>query len=295
MSCASDVVWLAVRGVESRPLDREETIGREAILNRSMNVTRARRIEEEPESGKPFYARIQFIEALASLTALYKDEVARKVTGSNKPLYKLLWCAAAAGRIEWYLNNTRLRYTLPPSRHSLLPSGTSSNEALHAEVNNWFRQTQQMHQSTLYLKLNCLSLGKQLAHSAALYSPTTRQFLPNVVLAWVSSRPLWSATEWRRWCGDLSGCGRTLKAALPVYAARRRQADTVRAHVRKRPARPGHDAKHHRVRKRTPFSLRRTGGLITGGVKRASAAMKATLRVKPATGVVKRPAGCRAR
>ena len=25
---------------------------------------------------------------------------------------------------------------------SLLPAGTASNEALHAEINNWFRQTQ---------------------------------------------------------------------------------------------------------------------------------------------------------
>jgi hypothetical protein len=27
-------------------------------------------------------------------------------------------------------------------RLTLLPAGTTSNEALHAEINNWFRQTQ---------------------------------------------------------------------------------------------------------------------------------------------------------
>jgi hypothetical protein len=55
---------------------------------------------------------------------------------------EILWCAAAPQRIEWYLNNTRQRHLMRIEQLSLLPAGTTSNEALHAEINNWFRQTQ---------------------------------------------------------------------------------------------------------------------------------------------------------
>ena len=45
-------------------------------------------------------------------------------------------------RLEWYFNNLRIRHAMRPTRLALLPSGTGSNEALHAEINGWFRQTQ---------------------------------------------------------------------------------------------------------------------------------------------------------
>ncbi len=121
-------------------------------------------------------------------------------------------CATASDRIEWYLNNTRMRYAIAPSKHSLLPSGTSANEALYAEINNWFRQVRMMHQATLTLKLRVLTLSKQLSHNAALYSPTTRQMPNSVVLARVASRPLWSREDWKCWCGGLRGTTKIYKA-----------------------------------------------------------------------------------
>jgi hypothetical protein len=66
----------------------------------------------------------------------------KKSPGPNKTVCEILWCAAAAPRIEWYLNNTRQRHSMCVERLTLLPAGTTSNEALHAEINNWFRQTQ---------------------------------------------------------------------------------------------------------------------------------------------------------
>ena len=66
-------------------------------------------------------------------------------------------------RIEWLLNNSRLRSTLPASALHLLPSGTTANEALHAELNSWFRQIQQVHRSTLQLKLAVFHLARLLA------------------------------------------------------------------------------------------------------------------------------------
>ena len=57
----------------------------------------------------------------------------------------------------------------------LLPSGTSSNEALHADIKTWFAQTQQMHQFTLILKLRVLKYAKQLPHFIARKHPALRQ------------------------------------------------------------------------------------------------------------------------
>ncbi len=69
-------------------------------------------------------------------------QVQKIAPGPNKTVCEILWCAAAAPRIEWYLNNTRQRHSMCIERLSLLPTGTTSNEALHAEINAWFRQTQ---------------------------------------------------------------------------------------------------------------------------------------------------------
>ena len=56
----------------------------------------------------------------------------------------LLPCRSACSetRLEWYFNNLRIRHAMRPTRLALLPSGTGSNEALRAEINGWFRQTQ---------------------------------------------------------------------------------------------------------------------------------------------------------
>ncbi len=63
------------------------------IAKRNMSAARAKRIEEELDDTKPFYCRIEVIEAMAALCALHPQEVMKKVTGANKPLYNLLWSA----------------------------------------------------------------------------------------------------------------------------------------------------------------------------------------------------------
>jgi len=44
------------------------------------------------------------------------------------------------------MNMQRARHCMPASTIMFLPSGTTSNEALHHEVNVWFRETPHMHQ-----------------------------------------------------------------------------------------------------------------------------------------------------
>ncbi len=166
-------------------------------------------------------------------------------------------------RIEWYFNNTRLRYAVAPCKHSLLPSGTSSNEALHAEINRWFRAVRMMHQATLCLKLQILTLAKLLSHSSAMFSPTTRQMSPAVVLSRVTNTPLWTPNAWLEWCRELAGVQKVHKADLKLDRERQSQVETLRNWTLKRPA----AAPRSFPRKRTAFTLKRTGSLITGGVK----------------------------
>jgi hypothetical protein len=173
-----------------------------------------------------------------------------------------LWAAAAPDRIEWYVNNIRQRLRMQPGRRQLLPSGTASNEALHAEMNRWFRQTQQIHPATLKLKLRCCGLGKLIAHNSAMYSPTLRQISPAVALARVASAPWWTKSEWIRWCRKLYSKSIIDKANTPLFLAKQAQAKTVAIAVKKRPASvPRHD------RKRTPFTRKRQGRLLLGGVR----------------------------
>jgi hypothetical protein len=83
----------AFAGDKPCALDRREEIARDQIAKRNMSAARAKRIEEELDDTKPFYCRIEVIEAMAALCALHPQEVMKKVTGANKPLYNLLWSA----------------------------------------------------------------------------------------------------------------------------------------------------------------------------------------------------------
>jgi len=251
------------QGIGEKELDHEEQLARSRILDGSMPRARALRTLETMSAERPFASRVEFLEALAALSCLHPEDMKRKVTGSNKEMSKILWCAATATRVEWYFNNQRIRHSIASSRVALLAVGTMSNESLHAEINVWFRTIQKMHQATLFLKCQILTLKKQLAHCSALYWPTLKQVPPSVVLARVLANPVWTNASWRRWCSDLLTGGSLAQGDLPMNEQRRAQVHKVAEHMRKRPAAPART----RAIKRTPFSLKRQDNLIRGGVK----------------------------
>jgi len=78
-------------GVDAKPLGREEDMYRDQILKQSMNLGRAQSIKENLKADQPFYSRVEFIEAIASLCALFKEEVVRKVASANKVIFRILW------------------------------------------------------------------------------------------------------------------------------------------------------------------------------------------------------------
>lgn len=159
------------------------------ILSGGMSRRSAERCLSDTPYSKPYLARVEFIEGLAALASAFQDEMDKVAPGPNKRVRQILACAAEADRIEWYLNNVRVRARMDPDHLTLLPSGTSSNEALHAELNVAFRQTQALHQATLHLKLLCITFAKQVSHESAMYYPAVRQVMPSIVLA--RADPFW--------------------------------------------------------------------------------------------------------
>ena len=128
----------------------------------TMNARRARRVISESEMLETWPTRIQFVEAVAALAADNKKDLSRKIDGTKLTVAKILYNLVAADRLEWLFNNLRFRVGLNDVTKLLLPSGTASNEAQHAELNAIFRQTQQLHRSTLELKLQVIHLAKLL-------------------------------------------------------------------------------------------------------------------------------------
>ena len=204
----------------------------------------------------PFRCRLEFIEALAALSAVFSEDMSRRVTGANQSVAHILWCAAEPDRCEWFFNNIRYRHTLSsglscsligPRDHvsfsktctpaaflvagrkilAFLPSGTASNEALHAEVKSWFLQTQQMHQGTLCLKLSILGLAKVLPHVSAVHHPTISQLSSQLLLARITARSVWSDAVWEDWCMSCVDNDRRQKAFLPNYTSRTADVEKV--------------------------------------------------------------------
>ena len=141
---------------------------------------------------------------------------------------------------------------------ALLPSGTSSNEALHAEVKNWFSETQQIHQSALCLKLLMLTLGKQIPHFLAMAHPTISQCASKVLLARAVANSPWTDVAWQSWCSELRHEAHVEKAALPYNEPRAEEVSKVRSWNMKRPA-----AVKKSHFKRTVFTLKRLSKLRT--------------------------------
>ena len=187
-------------GRECDPLSRQEEAWRKQILSWTHTQAYAQRVINNLDPNVPVYTRVSFIEALAAICALHTKEVDRKVTGMNKPVRQLLWTACSPSRLEWLFNNQRSRHSLAPHERCLLPSGTTSNEALHSQINSWSRSTHEVHRSTLKLKLQVYTLGKQLSHHLALCFPPVRQTAESVLLARGLGESPWTEERWKNSC-----------------------------------------------------------------------------------------------
>ncbi len=236
----------------------------------------AKRVLNAIDGATPWYSRLDSMRAPSALAACYPKEV-RKTTATGKTLKHLLWCAGQPQRAEWYLNATRYRHSVDRRGLQLLASGTTSNEALHAEIGRWFEHSQSMHRATLRLKLHILRFSKLLAHNEALYRPSSRQQQQGEVLARkLGSTRLWTARSWASWCRTMeSRTGTVLKSKGPLLRQLHNQMSAVKslkrpasAVVKKRPS--AAPPRAGRVRplarqKRTVFTLKRSGKVLRWG------------------------------
>ena len=248
------------RGVNTPEFDQVTESRRGQILTGGMSKAVADKIMKELQGGKPWPSERSFVESLAAFVKTFPEAVDKTIPGPNRTGRQILHTACAPGRLQWYWNNLRARHQLSVQRLQMLPAGTASNEALHAEVRAWFRETQQMHQSTLRLKLRVLHLAKLIPHSAAMYRPTLRQISSGVVLARCAlSSPWHGQIAWQAFAGHFG------KALLPLQEKRKREVAAVGKQSFKKPARKRPAAK---LETRTPFTRKRVSKLRIMGKKR---------------------------
>lgn len=147
--------------------------------------------------------------------------------------------------------------------------GTSSNEALHAEINAWLRTANSLQRSTLLLKLHLMRYRKLVAHHVAMCFPFARVTAEFVILSRALAKPLWSEASWLSWCDSDEqkddGKGPQNKAKLLLVRAREDEASAVQAWARKKPA------SKRRCIKRKPFNARRQHQIRVGGIKKSAA------------------------
>lgn len=249
-----------------------------SLTQGSMPLHRAQRVHDSIDSTQVFFTRVAYMECLAALVAMYPEEVQKQVPGHNQSVKHVLHCATALDRTEWLFNGLRSRHSMPTRYLSLLPTGTASNESLHAEINGWFRQTHNLHQLTLKLKLRILQLSKLMSHNSAMYRPTLRQVRPKIVLARSMCKPMWTNTAWTNWCDELQPGAKVHKATAPLTVERKVQADKIRKHVIKRPSGAATSATKPVVKRpaskksshRTPLTRQRKGRLLSQGVRSKS-------------------------
>ena len=254
-------------GSISRPLQLEENKYREMILDVSMEDQEVHAILAGLQPNLPFTTRVEFIKCIAALCARYSHEVSRKAAGPNKEIYKILWSACSPDRMEWLMNHIRTRHNVNASYLAFLPSGTSSNEALHAELNSWSRSTNAMHRSTLVLRLRYYRYVKMMQHYLSTQHPLTHVVTAELMLGRSLYRSIWTEEQWRTWCSQQNAEGTRKKAALPLCRARESEAALVGEWVRKRPAaRRQEDSK--RIKHTTPLTVRRRHSIKSAGVKK---------------------------
>lgn len=109
------------------------------VLSHGMPTSLASRIMEEIDPETPWVAPVNFVRAMAALSSLHRDELGRRSHVAGVQLRKLLWNTTCRSRMEWYFNGLRLLHDLPVRQRPLLSTGTTANEAYHAEINNWMR------------------------------------------------------------------------------------------------------------------------------------------------------------
>ena len=172
------------------------------LQHRTMLKKVAKKIQSDLDPKVRFSSRAEFVRALAALAKLYPKEIKRKEAGKKTTVHDMLLRLAEPERTEWLCNYSRQRERLSRKQLEVLALGTASNEALHHELNRWFRTIVGQHQPSLELKLSIFKLLKLLTHVSALTHKTTKNMSQALVAARVVSatNPWGPEEKWTQFC-----------------------------------------------------------------------------------------------
>ena len=217
-------------GGAAAELSATEVSLRETILGQgdAVDPADAQAFLDNLSADTPFQSREEFIRALACVAVCYRGEMRRK-SHKGRHVCSLLASAAQPAKCAWLFNNHLHRHSMQRSRVSLLPSGTTSNEALHNELKVAFRQTVRVHQATMATKLSIFHLGKMMVHTLASFRPTSRQMLPSHIRARALSQDAITAEAWESLCECREGRKPLTKAVPGLHKWHRVNVARVRA------------------------------------------------------------------
>ena len=178
---------------------------------------------------EPWTCYLDFLRSMAALSTQFASSMKRRVARKGTSVLRVLEAACDFPRWGHYYNNVHMRTFLTGGSSVLQPVGTTSNEALHAQLRSAFRQVYDIHAPVMQLRLHTFTLLKQVAFEAELRVPGLRQRREGEVLSRVLARPLLDADAWQHWCVTHSSGKRVGKAALPLRARRASHQLRVRA------------------------------------------------------------------
>ena len=69
---------------------------RRHIKNSTMNAKKAQRLYAGIDPNYPYLTRADFMDDLAALSSVFKDDMTRVARSTNRPLWRVLWCPRLA-------------------------------------------------------------------------------------------------------------------------------------------------------------------------------------------------------
>ena len=252
---------LPYTGDHIEDLSVHEAALRDYIQRGGIDVSVAARFLKQMDYEEPFHSRTEYIQAIACHCAVYSEDLQR-TTGSGGTVRDLLWNATTAARCAWYFNNVIHRHMLSDQAALLLPSGTTSNEALHAELKDSYRQVIQIHRSMLNVRLWAFHLSKLLSHVCTLTQPTLRQNTHRVSLARILGPPVLDTCEWTNVCSKPMANGRLARSFPSGHLKRKVDMPLVKRWLRSKATRL---AKKHK--RRTVYTAKRSRSFVSQGVR----------------------------
>ena len=140
------------------------------VIFQTKCAVKARRRIRSVNCEEGLRSRAEFCMYMADLVVAY-PELSSKRTNASRAVWEHLYAACGPSKIEWYLNNERIRRAISPHLVPHMAFGTTGSEALNAEVKRWFSHINQMHASVLRLKVRVFQLCNLAAFWPATASP----------------------------------------------------------------------------------------------------------------------------